>query len=143
MLFTLPPKRRGRLPDWEQRLFTFLQSCRQKTLAYGAFDCACGLAAGAVEAQTGETIGLAHLGKYDNHLAARRYMRNCGWDTFESMADSFLRRARDHHRGNVLLIESNLGQAFAIRTGVDAVAFGETGLQPYRIPANTLEWSAV
>lgn len=137
------PPARIRLPDWEIRLFSFLSRARAEALAYGEFDCVCGLAAGAVEAQTGAQMATPHLGKYGSLRASYRYMRKQGWNSLEGLMDSFLRRAKpgDRHRGNIVLLESDLGEAFGVRTGAEALAFAETGLRAFRIPENIIEWS--
>ncbi len=134
---------RARLPDWEMRLFTWLNHVRSEQFKYGTFDCAIGLAAGAVKAQTDVDLGLPHLGKYKSKTGAKKYMVSQGWRSLPIMGDSFLRRisANTYHRGNIVLLESDLGPAFGIRTGSRAIAFSVSGLKEFPIPANSIEWS--
>ena len=135
--------RRKRLPDWEVRLFSFLDDARTKKLEYGTFDCACGLVGGAILAQTGDDLALAHVGQYCDPLEAHRYLHRKGWSTLSHLMDSFLRRARtgDRHRGNIVLLTSDLGEAFGVRTGGSAMAFTEHGLRALRVPIRAQEWS--
>lgn len=142
-VFDDPRPLRKRLPDWEVRLFTFLNEARALHLEYGRFDCAIGLVSGAVLAQTGVDLGAPHLGKYGDALEAHRYVYKNGWASLDHMMDSFLRPAEkgDRHRGNIVMLESDAGESFGIRFGQEAVAFGLDGLRDFRIPENCFEWS--
>lgn len=141
-IFKSPP-RRTRLPDWEPRLFRWLSEMRSQPLAFGRFDCAIGLAAGAVLAQTGVDLADPHRGQYSDELEAHRYMRRMGWGSHTEMMDSLLTRARpgNRHRGNIVLLESDIGQGFAVRTGAKGTAFAVGGVTEFHIPRNVPEWS--
>lgn len=142
---------RTRLPDWEKRLYDFLELHRQSSVVLGEFDCAVGLVSGAVEAQTGANLGGPHLGQYADLKAAMRYMRENGWGRADlsmterliAMMDSFLRRERmgRRHRGNIVLLESEGGAGFGVRVGAYAYAFHPNGgLHLVRIPKSAIEW---
>ena len=142
---------RSRLPDWEKRLYDFLEANRKASISWGEFDCALGLVSGAVKAQTGEDLGSTHLGQYSDQKAAMRYMRDNGWggqglsmaERLAVMMDSFLRRERAgrRHRGNVVLLDSEGGAGFGVRVGSFAYAFHPNGgLHLVRIPKDALEW---
>ena len=141
-VFSEPP-RRQRLPDWEARLFVWLEEIGKHKLQFGRFDCAVGLAAGAVLAQTGIDLSTPHLGQYADELQAHRYMRKMGWTDHASMMDGILRRARpgDRHRGNIVLLESDIGKGFAVRTGSRGTAFAVSGVREFNIPRHAQEWS--
>lgn len=141
--FAAIEKKRTRLPDWEFRLFTWLSEIRAKPLEFGQFDCAVGLVSGAIIAQTGVDLGLSHIGKYADELQAHRYMHKNGWANLESMMDAFLRPAvkGDRHRGNIVLLESDVGDGFGVRVGSQAVAFSSVGLREFPIPPKSFEWS--
>lgn len=142
---------RARLPDWEQRLHGFLNTSREEGLEWGHFDCAVGLVNGAVKAQTGVDLGVAHIGKYGDEKAAMRYMRDNGWgradldmpERLTAMMDSFLRRETNgrRHRGNIVLLDTEGGAGFGVRVGSHAYALHESGgLYLIRIPRGALEW---
>lgn len=142
---------RQRLPDWEKRLYDFLNEVRTTDIEWGRFDCAVGLVGGAVLAQTGVDLGAPHIGQYGDEKAALRYMRDQGWgrndlsmtERLIAMMDSFLRRERNgrRHRGNIVLLEGENGAGFGIRVGAQAYAFHpEGGLYLVRIPVGALEW---
>lgn len=141
-VFQRPP-RRLRLPDWEVRLYSWLAEIRKNDLAFGRFDCAIGLAAGAVLAQTGVDLSEPHRGKYSDELQAHRYMRRNGWTNHVDMMDAILNRARpgDRHRGNIVLLESDIGPGFAVRTGAKGTGFAVTGVTEFLIPRGAKEWS--
>lgn len=142
---------RSRLPDWEQRLFDFLNEARTSDFAWGRNDCAVGLVNGAVKAQTGVDLGSPHIGQYGDEKAAFRYMRDNGWgradldvsERLTAMMDNFLRRENNgrRHRGNIILIESLGGTGFGVRVSSLAYAFHpENGLALIPIPRDALEW---
>lgn len=141
---------RPRLPDWEQRLFDFLEANRKAELVWGSRDCAVHLAAGAVKAQTGVDLAAPHMGQYADEKGALRYMSENGWgradlsmpERLAAMMDSFLRREQNgrRHRGNIVLLEGE-ETGFGVRVGSHAYAFQQTGgLALVRIPAGALEW---
>lgn len=142
----------ARLNDWEQRLFTFLNSRANAVLEFGTFDCAIGLASGAVEAQTGVNPFADFLNAYDSEASGLRLLMKEGfasqdderglYDALARAADSFLPRAERKRRGNILLLETEEGVGFAVRTGGKAVALVRTGgLRELDVPSDSLEWS--
>lgn len=137
-------KKRARLDDWEQQLFTFLNEARNRSVNWGEFDCAIGLVAGAIKAQTGVDLSLEHIGEYADPKEAHRYMRESGWGSLEEMMDAFLMRAKWFHRGNIVLIYTDDWQGFGVRIGRNALAFGPNGgLHEYSIPNDSPEWSVI
>jgi len=137
-------KHRKRLHDWEQRLFVFLNAARERSIIWGEFDCAIGLVAGAIKAQTGIDLSQTHLGQYSDPKEAHRYMRERSWTSLESMMDDFLTRTARAHRGNIILIYAETWQGFGVRVGDRAMAFGPNGdLHDYKIPKASPEWSVI
>ena len=129
------------LDNWEQRLFTFLNEVRSQKVVWGQFDCAVGLVAGAVEAQTGIALGLPHVGKYGDQKEALRYMRDNQWDTPEALMDSFLNKAEKTRRGNIVLLTQDNWTGFGVRVGATALAFGPNhGLREFSIVEGSPEW---
>ena len=130
-------QKRKRLPDWEARLFTYLNSLRAAELVFGQEDCVVGLAAGAVEAQTGVDFAAAFKGKYSDERTAIKLMIEQGWtkagsslkDALIQMMDLHLQRApkNNRHRGNIVLLETEAGPAFGVRVGTGIVGFSEGG----------------
>jgi hypothetical protein len=74
-----------RLPNWRGRLAAFTDETRRQEFAWGKHDCALGLAAGAVEAITGEDLRTGWRGKYKTGAAAHRALKTRG---FESLGDA-------------------------------------------------------
>ena len=144
--------KRKRLPDWEQRLFAFINSSRNRELEWGDFDCVVGLASGAVLAQTGVDLSEKYAGKYDTEKGAMKILNKKSWrgpdlaDTLTNVMDSFLQRAPkgDHHRGNILLLETEDGVGFGIRTGREVLALArEGGTRLFKAPVGALEWTVI
>lgn len=133
--------KRELLGDWEQRLFTFLNGVRSQGVEWGQFDCAVGLVAGAVKAQTGADLAVSHIGKYGDQKEALRYMRDNQWDTPEALMDSFLNKAEKTRRGNIVLLSQDNWTGFGIRVGAKALAFGPNhGLREFSIIEGSPEW---
>lgn len=119
-------------------------------MRWGEFDCAVGLAAGAVEAQTGVDLGADHKAQYSDERSARDYLSSLGWTDsastlslgLQSAMDAVLDRADPArpHRGNIVLLTSDLGPALALRTGRKAVAFSKAGMMEFPIPDGAPEW---
>lgn len=138
-----PRTPRTRLPDWEQRLFTWLNDLREGALVFGENDCAIGLIGGAVLSQTGVDIAEAHRGRYSDEKAAYDYLSACGWENLEAMADGLLTRVKgsNRHRGNIVLLESSEGQAFGVRVGAKAIAYAKDGIREFSVPRSAKEWT--
>ncbi len=145
---------RKRLPDWEQRLFTFLNSAKDKRLEWGGFDCLIGLASGAVEAQTGIDLAASFKGEYTSWSEAMTILKQEGFrvkgrgmaPALSNAMDAYLRRARkgDMHRGNIVLLESDEGPGFGVRVGFMAVVLSSLGgTHQVRIPTNAKEWTVI
>lgn len=133
---------RTRLEDWEPRLMSWLTSIRNEPLEYGGFDCVIGLACGAVERQTG--CDLSSLApEYKTRSQALKIIKEAGG--YEALMSRYLKPAArfDRHRGNIVLVNSDLGPAFGVRVGSHASVLTEAGLKLVVIPMDAPEWSAV
>lgn len=75
-----------RLANWEQALSDYLMAQRNKTFAYGSFDCA-HFVAGAVEAMTGENP-MAEIREYNSEISSLRVLKELGFDDLEQFTDS-------------------------------------------------------
>lgn len=67
----------SRLPDWEDRLSTFLDRVQEEPFRWGEHDCAL-FAASAVRAQTGFDPGEAFRDLYSDRAGAARALREVG-----------------------------------------------------------------
>lgn len=79
-----------RLPDWRARLATEMDRQRRDPFAWGAHDCALGLAAGAINAITGTDLAAPWRGRYATPTGAARVLRKRGFDTLADLAASEL-----------------------------------------------------
>jgi len=130
-------------------LFNFLNDSQRKELVWGDFDCVVGLANGAVEAQTGVDLAKPFKGKYKTQNAALKFLARQGYDrnslaeALVKLMDEFLQRAPkgNRHRGNIVLLETELGPAFSVRVGNEAVALASGGgTRTFKVPKGSLEW---
>lgn len=121
-----------RLPDWEERLHTYLARVAGQPFAWGRHDCALH-AANAVLAQTGEDPAAAYRGRYQTARGSVRALRKWGADTLEAtiaagfgeVAPAFARR------GDLALIDGPLGVSVGVVVGRDALFVGEAGLERF------------
>lgn len=141
-----------RRADWEQRLFAFLNEARGQTFDWGTFDCATGLAAGAVEAQTGQDLAAEFRGLYEGEAAAIKLLKREGWlgddrdfaMGMEAMMDAFLKRAPKgrRHRGNIVLLETEEGPGLTVRVGAEVVGMSRSGgTRLFKPPVGAPEWT--
>lgn len=119
----------SRHPRWEQRLHTLIVKKRTLAHDYGAHDCLiwCGLA---VKAITGDDIVTKHLGKYDSHAKAYRYLKRLGHESPAAYLDSLFdeKPVSFAGRGDLVLVAipeelaPGVGELPAVVIGADALA---------------------
>lgn len=119
-----------RRPDWRARLHAEIEAHRREVFAWGARDCALGLAAGAVEAMTGTDLRRGWRGKYRTAAGALRALRASGYETLGDAAAAVLPEvhpafARD---GDLALIEEGEIGALAIFNGGTLIVLTLDGL---------------
>ena len=83
-------ERLTRLPDWRARLAAEMDRQRRDPFAWGAHDCAIGLAAGAVLALTGADLGARWRGRYLTPSGARRALHKAGFSSLSGLVASLL-----------------------------------------------------
>jgi hypothetical protein len=103
----------NRYPDWETRLAAYLEPLRDRPFKWGKHDC-CTFAAGAVRAMTGEHSMPEFRGKYRDGVGAAKALQTIGKGTLIStMNAKFKRVPVSHaHRGDLVMVDGNLGIAF-------------------------------
>lgn len=106
-----------RLPNWRARLADEMDRQRQEPFAWGRHDCALGLAAGAVEAITGENLREG-IGGYKTPRGALLALRRAG---YSSLAEAISARLPEIHPsqaqiGDIGLIpsEGDIGAALCV-----------------------------
>ena len=124
-------RRLTRLPDWRARLAAEMDRQRREAFAWGAQDCVLGLAAGAVQALTGDDLGARWRGRYKTPGGARRALHKAG---FTSLADAVADILPEIHPdaadvGDVGLIEAEgpLGQALCVVDASGLIVLTESG----------------
>ena len=132
------PEQRKRLDDWDIRLFSWMNTVRNEDLEWGKFDCVVGLAAGAVEQQTGVNLAVK-APEYRTEKQALKLIAKAGG--YEKLMDRYLNRTRSRHRGNIVLLKTSTGPVFGVRVGSKAAHMTEAGLMYSQIPNNTAEWT--
>ena len=112
-----------RLANWEQALSDYLMAQRNKTFAYGSFDCA-HFVAGAVEAMTGENP-MAEIREYNSEIYSLRVLKELGFDSVEQFTDSKFTSTPIGfaQTGDIVLHDGSLG----IVVGAKAVFATEIG----------------
>lgn len=74
----IPPTTFRRLPDWETRLRSYIDSVRRTPFAYSVFDCAL-FAAGAVQAMTGVDPAESLRGRYHDAATGKQLINQLGY----------------------------------------------------------------
>ena len=147
-------RKRSRLPDWELRLFNFMQDARSSSMQWGEFDCVIGLASGAVLAQTGVDLSSPFKGEYSDEKGAMKFLLKNKFASegddltaaLISLMDMFLQRAPkgNRHRGNIVLLVTEEGPGFAVRVGSKVAALSRSGgTRLFRPPPGSFEWVVV
>lgn len=79
-----------RTKGWRIRLGAYLDAIEQTPHAWGTHDCALGLAAGAIEAMTGEDIAASYRGRYTTPEEALNVLRSEGFETLDALVGTLL-----------------------------------------------------
>ena len=115
-----------RYPDWAPRLNDYLRGVQEKAFEYGSHDC-CTLAAGAVEAMTGEDPMAEFRGQYATREEADEALQIIGAGTLYRTLRKKFGKPVDGCRGRKGDIAFHEG-ACGIVLGRFAVVIGEEGL---------------
>lgn len=130
--------------DWPQRLAEIVDQARAAPFAWGSHDCALGFAVACVQAMTGEDLGVEYRGRYDDALSAARIMREVAGGGIENVATRALGKALDNplmaQRGDVVMIETERGNALGICLGGTLAFAGERGLGFMEIGSAIRAW---
>ncbi len=121
-----------RLPDWRARFAAEMDRQRRDPFAWGAHDCALGLAAGAVEAITGADLRVGWRSAYKTPAGALRAMRAKGYDTLADAIAAMLPEIPPAFAdvGDIGLIEDDagpLGQALCVVDASGLIVMTEDG----------------
>lgn len=120
-----------RLPDWRARLARELDRQRATAFAWGQQDCVLGLAAGAVQAMTGEDLARAWRGRYRSAAGALRALREAGYPGLgAALADHLPEISPDYADiGDLALVATDAppGEALAIFDASGLIAMTEQG----------------
>jgi hypothetical protein len=102
-----------RFPDWETRLAAYLEPLRTRPFRWGKHDC-CTFTAGAVRAMTGVNAMPEFRGKYRDEASAEAALKEIGAGSLiRTMNAKFKRVPVSHaHRGDIVMVDGNLGIAF-------------------------------
>lgn len=121
----------NRLPDWRARFAAEMDRQRRDPFAWGQADCAIGLAAGAVQALTGQDLGAEWRGRYKTPAGALRVLRKAG---HASLADAVAASLPEIHPvyadiGDIGLIEADgpLGCALCVVDFSGLIVLTENG----------------
>lgn len=101
-----------RKDDWEERLADFLGKHHATAqLEFGEFDCAIGLASGAIKAMTGKDLGKEFRGKYKTALEGHKLVREKGHKGLVQLVSSLLEEkpVAFAQRGDVVIYQGCLG----------------------------------
>lgn len=79
-----------RLADWRARLAAEMDRQRRAPFSWGSQDCAMGLAAGAIEAITGQDLAASWRGRYSSPSGARRALQKAGFSAVSDLVGSLL-----------------------------------------------------
>ena len=109
--------------------------------AWGQHDCAL-FAAGAVEAMTGIDFAAEFRGKYEDEDGARRLLTSLGCGDVGDLASRYLPEITpaEARRGDVVMIEGQLGPFLAVVDGRTAVGPSARGLTHTPVELATRAW---
>jgi hypothetical protein len=109
--------------------------------AWGQHDCAL-FAAGAVEAMTGIDFAAEFRGKYEDEDGARRLLTSLGCEDVGDLASRYLPEITpaEARRGDVVMIEGQLGPFLAVVDGRTAVGPSARGLTHTPVELGTRAW---
>lgn len=132
-------KRLTRLPDWEDRLSTWLIECAAASFEWGKLDCLM-FAAGAVKAVTGFDPGKGHRGRYNSHASSVRYLKKLGANSPSGYLDGIFPPTPKAfaRRGDLVSADGNIG----VCIGAVALFVGVENDEPGLIRIPFAEWQA-
>ena len=120
-----------RLPNWRARFAAEMDRQRREAFAWGAQDCALGLACGAVLAITGTDLGADWRGRYCAPAQALRLMRSEGYDTLGDLVAATLPEVHPAfaRMGDIGLIEADgpFGAALCVMDASGVIVLTEAG----------------
>lgn len=121
-----------RLPDWRARFAAEMDRQRRDAFAWGAQDCALGLAAGAVEALTGTDLRIGWRGKYKTPAGALKAVKAKGFDGLPDLIASLLPEippafADVGDIGVIHVDDGALGQALCVVDASGLIVLTEAG----------------
>lgn len=130
-----------RIRGWEQALAAFTRAHMRTTYAWGRHDCAL-FAAGAVEAMTGTDFAAEFRGKYEDEGGARRVLTSLGCENVGDLASRYLPEIvpAQARRGDVVMIEGQLGPFLAVVDGRTAVGPSARGLTHTPVEMASRAW---
>lgn len=121
----------SRLPDWRARFAAEMNRQRLEPFSWGTQDCALGLACGAVQAITGEDLAVGFRSKYRGPVAAKRVLREAGFETLGDLVASMLPEIPPAfaETGDLGLIESDgpFGEALSVVDVSGLIVMDENG----------------
>lgn len=119
-----------RLWDWPRRLASAIEASRAKPFVWGEHDCAL-FAAGVVHELTGQDFAAEFRGRYDSHAGAVALLGARGGLEVVVTAALGAPRAlpRLAQRGDVVMVDTDLGPALGVCAGGYAACAGPEGLQ--------------
>lgn len=120
-----------RLPNWQGRLAEALKRAGAVPYAWGANDCALGLAAAAVEAVTGADLGAQFRGLYDTEEGALKVLRDQGAKSLHELVGRYLPPIPlgDMRIGDLAAVphDSAFGSLMAVCNGERLIVLGPDG----------------
>lgn len=124
-----------RFPDWPARLTRFLEEREQLPFAWGQHDC-CLFACDWIREATGWDPAARFRGEYRNREGALRALRELGRGTLPTTASGIAEavgaapysQPLRAQRGDIALIETDLGPALGVVMGPHIVSTGPAGL---------------
>ncbi|WP_288951441.1 hypothetical protein [uncultured Paracoccus sp.] len=120
-----------RLPDWRARFAAEMDRQRRDPFAWGSQDCALGLAAGAVEAITGQDVAARWRGRYRSPSGARRALHKAGFNTLADLVASLLPEIAPAFANvgdiGVIAADGPLGQALCVVEASGLIVLTEAG----------------
>ena len=126
-----PPTPRLRRADWPERLAEVVKAARGRPFQWGRHDCAT-FAFDCVLAMTGVDRLADFRGRYRTAKGARRALKRIGGvATVEDLATALTIRPADAQtaqRGDVVLIDGDLGPTLGVCLGVRSAFVGPDGL---------------
>lgn len=119
-----------RLPDWRARLQAEIEAQRHAPFAWGARDCALGLAGGVVQALTGVDLRRGWRGKYKTARGAMKALRAAGFESLGDAVASMLPEIHPSqaHVGDLALVNEGEIGALAVFNGGVLVVLTVDGL---------------